>query len=350
MADAVSRRGRAIVMLRRRMPRSRRQVRIRGFTLTELAIVLAVLVPLVLFVLDVLGPMLAFQGGLDNRRQLSEVRQAFIAAYRDNPLSVDGEAGARFVLPGGVIDAVAPDPVSGRCASGPATLAPLARYLPQSASTAFRDGFAAPMCLLMTGRLTRRIAGIDTFYRVIAIVAPGQNGRLDTVGSCTTALSATGELMLCGDDEGVLVDGYNIAAELLQQTLVRMQRVATAYQSYFQSRAQSDPSRDASINYFASGGTPPERWDAGGPMPLSACAAPSPLLDAAGTGPAAILGLSNVDVTDLYGQVMQYDNCGNAVRNPQNATAAMQLPPYTAAIVTALPGGNLLRLNAVGSL
>jgi hypothetical protein len=202
----------------------------------------------------------------------------------------------------------------------------------------------------MTGRLARSIGGVDTFYRVIAIVAPGQNGRLDTIGNCTTGLSAAGELTLCGDDEGVLVDGFTVAADLLRQTLARMQLVATAYQAYFQSRALADPSRDASINYFASGGAPAERWDAGGQMPLSACGAPSPMLVPAGTGPAAVLGLSNVDVTDLYGQVMQYDNCSNEVRNPQNTDVARQLPPYTASIVTTLPGGNLLRVNAVGAL
>ncbi len=323
--------------------------RARGFTLTEMAIVLAVMIPLVLFVLDILGPMLAFQGGLDNRRQLAEVRQAFLAAYRDNPVLVDGEAGARFVLPGGTIDPVRPDGATGRCGSGPATLAPLARYLSQSASTAFRDGFAAPMCLLMTPRLMRTIGGVDTFYRIVAIVAPGANGRLDTAGNCATGLSDAGELTLCGDDEGVLVDGFNLAADLLRQTLARMQVVAAAYQTYFQTRAQADPSRDASINYFASGGTPAERWDLGGSMPLSACGAPSPLI-ASGTGPASILGLSVADVTDLYGQVMQYDNCSNLVRNPQNTDATQQVPPFTAAIVTTLPGGTVLRVSAVGTL
>lgn len=322
----------------------------RGFTLTELAIVLAVMVPLMLFVLDVLGPMLAFQGGLDNRRQLAEVRHAFIAAYRDNPVTVESEAGARFVLPGGTIEPVGADAATGRCTSGPATLAPLARYMPQSTATAFRDGFAAPMCILMTARLSRAIGGVDTFYRVVAIVAPGSNGRLDATAACATGLSNAGELTLCGDDEGLLVDGFNIAADLLRQTLARMQLAATAYQVYFQSRAQADPSRDASINYFASGGTPAERWDVGGPMPLSACSTPSPLLVAGGTGPATTLGLSNIDVTDHYGQVMQYDNCSNQVRNPQNADASRQLPPYTASIVTTLPGGTVLRVNAVGAL
>lgn len=328
--------------------------RLRGFTLTEIAIVLAVLIPLVLFVLDVLGPMLAFQGGLDNRRQLAEVRQAFIAAYRDNPVTVDDVADARFVLPGGTIAPVGPDPVTGRCTSGPATLAPLARYLAQSASTAFRDGFAAPMCLLMTERLSRSVSGVDTFYRVVAIVAPGSNGRLDVAGNCTTGLSAAGELTLCGDDEGVLVDGFNIASDLLRQTLARMQVVATAYQVYFQTRALADPARDVSINYFASGGAPADRWDSGGPMPLSDCSAPSPLVvgtgPTAGTAPIAVLGLSPVDVTDFYGQVLRYDNCSNQVRSPQNADLALQTPPYTASIVTALPGGALLRVNAVGAL
>jgi prepilin-type N-terminal cleavage/methylation domain-containing protein len=324
-------------------------LRARGFTLTEIAIVLAVLVPLVLFVLDVLGPMLAFQGGLDNRRQLADVRQAFVAAYRDNALSVDGDAGARFVLPEGTIEPVLPDAASGRCASAPATFAPLARHLTQSASTAFRDGFAAPMCVLITPRLARNVSGVDVFYRIIAIVAPGQNGRLDTVAGCSTGLSAAGELTLCGDDEGVLVDGLNIASELLRQTLARMQAVAGAYQAYFQMRAQGDAARDASINYFASGGTPAQRWDSSGAMPLSACTGESPLLAAGGSPPAAVLGLSPADVTDPFGQVIQYDNCSNAVRNPQNTDAALQSPPYTAAIVTRLPGGAQLRVTAVGT-
>ena len=321
-----------------------------GFTLTEMAIVLAVLIPLVLFVLDVLGPMLAFQGGLDNRRQLADVRQAFIAAYRDNPVSVDNEAGARFVLPAGPIDPVLPDATTGRCGATAATLAPVARYLTQSASTAFRDGFAAPICLLMTPRLTRAVSGVEVFYRIVAIVAPGPNGRLDTIGACTTGLSATGELTLCGDDEGVLVDGFNIAADLLRQTLARMQSIVTAYQTYFQTRAQSDPARDISINYFATGGAPAERWDTAGPMPLSACNAASPLVAVGGASPVNVLGLSPLDVTDFYGQVMQYDNCSNQVRNPQNADAALQTPPYTASIVTALPGGGVLRVTAIGAL
>jgi hypothetical protein len=165
-----------------------------------------------------------------------------------------------------------------------------------------------------------------------------------------TGLSAAGELTLCGDDEGVLVDGFNIASDLLRQTLARMQTVVTAYQTYFQVRALSDPARDISINYFAAGGSPAERWDTAGPMPLSACSAPSPLVAASGPNPVGALGLSPLDATDLYGQVMQYDNCSNQVRNPQNTDVALQNPPYTASVVTALPGGGVLRVNAVGAL
>ncbi len=319
-----------------------------GFTLTELAIVLAALVPLLLFVLDVLGPMLAFQGGIDTRQRLAEVRQAFAAAYRDRALSIEAETGARFVLPEGAIEPVLPDAVSGRCASTPQTLAPLARWLAQSASTAFRDGFAAPMCVLMTTRLARSVAGVEVVYRVVAIVAPGQNGRLERGPGCTSALSAEGELTLCGDDEGVRVDGLEIAAEQLRLTLSRMQQVASAYQAYFQTRAQADPARDVSINYFASGGTPAVRWDSAGAMPLTACTTASPLLVGSGAQPFAVLGLAPADVTDAWGQVLLYDNCSNGVRNPQNADTALQTPPYTASIVTTLPGGALLRVNAVG--
>jgi hypothetical protein len=204
--------------------------------------------------------------------------------------------------------------------------------------------------VFITARLAQAISGVEVPYHGVAIVSTGWNNRLDTVAGCgTTGLSAAGVLTVCGDDEGVLVDGLSIAADNVRQSSARMDKIAQAYQSYFQTRFESDPARDVSVDYFASSGTPVERWDGGGAMPSTGCSGAVPLIAATDTSPHTVLGLSNADVTDAYGQVIQLDNCSNSTRNPNNATIALQAPPYTALVQTTLPGGALLQVSVVGT-
>ena len=320
-----------------------------GFTLAEIAIALIVLSLLTVFVMDQVGPMLQFQAELATRGKLADLKQALQSAYRDNAASIDNDEQARLVLAAGTIDPAGGD-ARGRCSSSAATFAPIARYASQSTGAVFRDGGGAPLCVLITPRLTQIIAGVQVSYHSVAFVATGWNNRLDTVAGCgTTGLSAAGVLTVCGDDEGVLIDGLAIAAENFRQSSARMEKIAQAYQSYFQTRFESDPARDVSVDYFASSGTPAQRWDGGGAMPSTGCAGAVPLVAATGVSPHTVLGLSSTDVTDAYGQVIQLDNCSDRTRNPNNATAALQAPPYTALLQTTLPGGALLQLSVVGT-
>jgi hypothetical protein len=61
-----------------------------------------------------------------------------------------------------------------------------------------------------------------------------------------------------------------------------------------------------------------------------------------------VVGLVREDVTDGYGQIIQYDNCGAGIRSPSNADAAMQLPPFTTAVQSTMPDGTQLIATAVG--
>lgn len=319
-----------------------------GFTLTEVAIVLAVLMPLLLFALDVLGPVLAFQGGQDTRRRLDELRIAFEAAYREHAALVDAQPQALFRLPAGSVAPTAIDAASGRCASDATTFAPLARWLASSAAIAYRDGYGAPLCVYMTDRRVRASGGVDLHHRIVAIVSPGPDGRPGTSAGCRTGLDDDGRLVLCGDDEGVRVDGYAIAADHLARTLARMQLAADAYRGYYQARALADVARDIAVNYFATGAGPAGRWDAGGAIALAGCegAPPRPLSE----GIAGVLGLPPGDAADAWGGALRVDNCSDAVRSPLHPESARQLPPYTAAIVAVLPGAVELRVGVLGSL
>jgi hypothetical protein len=312
------------------------------------AIVLAVLMPLVLFTLDVLGPMLAFQAGQDTRRRLDELRLAFEAAYREHAAVVDGEAEAVFRLPSGTVRATAIDGASGRCLGDADTFLPLARWLASASSVAFRDGHGAPLCVFITPRRVQSVSGVDLHHRILAIVSPGPNGRPDAGAGCRTGLGEDGRLTLCGDDEGLRIDGQAIAADHLARTLARMQVAADAYRGHFQARALADAARDIAIDYFATASSPAGRWDVGGGIGLAGCdgVAPRALAD----GIAATLGLAPTDAVDAWGGALRIDNCSDAVRSPRHPDAVRQLPPYTAAIVATLPGPVELRVSVLGGL
>jgi len=303
--------------------------------------------PLVLFTLDLLGPMLAFQGEQDTRRRLEELRAAVESAYRAHADLVDAEAQAVLRLPAGTLVPTDIDPQSGRCRSDAATFAPLGRWLSASPAVAFRDGHGAPMCVFITERQVVAVGGVALHHHVVAIVSPGPDGRPDAQGNCRTGLAGDGRLVLCGDDEGVRVDGHAIATAHLERTLARMQLAADAYRGYFLARALADPSRDIAIDYFAAGEVPAGRWDSGGGLGLAGCEGlpVRPLAD----GPAETLGLALAQAFDAWGGALRIDNCSVAVRSPLHPEPARQLPPYTAAIVATLPGAVELRVSVLGS-
>lgn len=321
-----------------------------GFTLAELAIALVILSVLSVFVMDQLGPMFQYQARVSTRSKTDDLAQAFRLAYRTEVVAIENEASAHLRLSTGLIEPMGAD-VHGRCTANAAALAPLNRYLQNATGIAFRDGNGAPFCIFMTPGLTRDVGGVAHRYRVIAVVSTGWNNRIDADAGCAgTSLSNTGELTLCGDDEGVRIDTLPLMMDLVAESQKRLDRIARAYERHFQSRFEADPARDLSVDYFASG-TPADRWDGGNPIGTTGCAGAAPLVSTtAAISPHAALGLSTADVTDAFGQIIGFDNCSSAVRSPNNVNTNLQVPPYTAVIRSTLPGGGVLEAAAMSSL
>lgn len=325
----------------------------RGFTLLEILVALVLIGGLYAIVSDSFGPALAFRAEIETKEKQKDLRAAIFAAYKLNAVTVDAEPAAKldFGSGTGVMAPVLPDGTTKRCGSTATTFLPVARFSGSSAGVIYRDGYGNPMCLFITTRQSLTVSGSTIYYHSVAVVSPGRNGVIDA----TTALdNATGNLTLGGDDMGVLLDGRTMAQDRYQVTIESIRRAAEAYQAYFSVRYQTDPARSISVNYFACGNdttcppaTPNSQWDAGNGMPTT-CAGPIDMFRSTGISPHAVLGLSESDVTDGYGNRLKLDNCGAGVRNPSNADAAMRTPPYTAVISTTLPGGDTLSQTAVG--
>ncbi|MBU6460706.1 MAG: type II secretion system GspH family protein [Proteobacteria bacterium] len=319
---------------------------LRGFTLLELAVSMMIIALLTTVLGNTFMPWVHFRQAEENETRLRELAGTLSAAYDQSSLSVDGQAGARLDFLQGV---VMPSPAdgSGRCTSTAASFLPVAAFSSRSATTLYQDGYHQPFCVLVTPRLFQRVDGVQLDYHDVALVSAGANGHLDS-GRCHTYLdAATGQLFLCGDDTGIRVDGFALALAHFRLTVLRMNRIVRAMEDYFATRYEMDPSRDVAIDYFASTGPNPGRWDQGGTMPSSGCLAPLPLTGPDGANPQVLLGLSRTDVTDAYGQVMTVDNCSNAVRSPANTRPDRAVAPYTARIQTILPGGVILAETAV---
>ncbi|MCC7006332.1 MAG: hypothetical protein IT497_06790, partial [Ottowia sp.] len=239
---------------------------------------------------------------------------------------------------------------SGRCSPADAALTPIARYATTSSSLLIKDGYKAPLCIFISPRLQRTFHGTSIAYHAIAIVAPAANGRVDTSNTCgTSGLDSTGNLTLCGDDRGILVDGFQIQVAALQKTQQRISHLVSAYQAYFSARFLADGGQDISIDYFANAGTPPHLWDrvnAGGNVPSSST-------HAGCTGftsiPNGFLGFGEHDLLDGYGRPLQFDNCSPAVRSPANPVVAMRTAPFTARVSATLPNGERFTQTATST-
>jgi prepilin-type N-terminal cleavage/methylation domain-containing protein len=307
----------------------------RGFSALE--IIVAVVIVGMLSV-ALLGSYTAWvdQSSKDETRlRLRLLKNAFTEGYRRELLTVSAAGGPPAVTFGGVAM------TSGADASA-ALLAPLQPYGSLSAGVLARDGFGRPMRIFVSNELNQVVAGTTLFYRIIALVAPGRNGVVNSVWD-----PATGTLTLAADDAAEIVNGYAAVREVYDDTTERLGRLAATYQNYFLTRYLANPARTISTNYFANtdpaGGASPN-WDTTGGVASSrgiAVVATAVNLDAA-------LGLAPADVNTAFGQPILVDNSSDAVNQPNNTTATRQLPPYTARVIAPLPGGAQLIRTVAG--
>ena len=315
----------------------------KGFSLPELMIAIALSALFMTTISEALTPALAFFGKQDTAAKLADLRLALESAYKEDSRLVDTASGAVLTVAGGTISPVLPN-ATGRCTTAATTFTPIARYLPSSADVSAVDGFGQGMCVYITTRQSWTVNALTYPYHTIAVVSPGSDGAVDA----TTALSATGVLTLGGDDKGVVIDGRKLVGDLVAKAMGQIDRVSVALASYFVTRYQSNASRDMGVNYFARtdrAGSSTAEFDSTGSMPSTGGAAVAITNNAAHT----VLGFSVTDVTDPWGGTLLFDNSSDAVRNPQNSTASMRSPGYTARISTALPNGAVLERTVVGA-
>jgi len=310
-----------------------------GFTLIEITVAIGILSVLAFGVIGTFMPLLQAKTEYATNERLAKVALALTSAYRVNARTVDTSALRELRLSPTVAVANATTATNG---ATQAALAVLASYGQVSPSDLERDEYAAFFNYFVSNRLTAAMpGGYNILYRKIAIVSPGYNGVLD---AGTTMDAATGNLTLAGDDLGVVVDGFQIQKDLSDRTVASVNKIVTAYQNYFTNRYLANPTRDVSINYFANSGAPASRWDTTGLAANSGGA----FTNATTLNFASALGLSPNDMLDAYGAPIQVDNSSDASRNPNNATLAMQLPPYSALVRAQLMGGQTYQLSAIG--
>jgi prepilin-type N-terminal cleavage/methylation domain-containing protein len=335
------------------MAKHRRQA---GFTLVEILITLALVTMLSVVALNVLAPWLTFKQSLDTDRKLQDMRQALQTAYAANAMAIEENPG-RVLLGLNHDVAVAGSACGG--ADGDANLAalgtaPLSTYLTEAGRVATRDGTANPLCFFISPQLTRDVEGVRIYFHMLAVVSTGQNGTLD-VG--TTFDAATGQLTFAdgSDDRGVVVNGFAVQYAKYRDTLERMNRLASLYESYFTTRFLNTADRDVSRNYFYSNGS---GGDTGGSIPATGG------WTSAQSVFGSVLGVSPADAASSYEATPTANNSIEVGNNQESVTAngftttvrspatlgTGSTPPYTALLRARIPGaGNYLVRAVVGN-
>lgn len=314
--------------------------RLRGFTLVELTVATLIIAVLSFSFLGGYSFLARTNSQLATRDRMERLRIAFTAAYRNNARVIEASASRDVSFAAGISIADGSDASNAATA---AALAKVAGYGQLSPIEAQVDEFQGLFRFLVSSRLTTTLpGGFAVYYRKIAIVSPGYDARVD---AGTTMDAATGAVTVAGDDAAVVVDGFQIQRELAEQTVQRVDRIAKAYERYFTNRYLANLSRDVSIDYFAASGATPTRWDAGG----LAAGSGGIFADALTLNLAQALGVASVDLQDAYGTSIQVDNSSNQTRNPENSTAAMSIPPYSALVRASLAAGQTYTRSALGS-
>jgi prepilin-type N-terminal cleavage/methylation domain-containing protein len=308
-----------------------------GFTALEMMVSIALLGIFVYVTAPMLMSTLNSANKLETDHRIKDVQETLRAAYRINAFEIDSEPSNQLTVGG------QPVLLSGAIATS-TTLAWAEKYAASSTTLVYKDGYGRPWMFYVSNRLSNVVNGTTLYSHKIAIVSEGRNGRFD---DGTSFDPTTGLLTLKGDDVGAVVDGFEVQSALFDLTKRRIDTLASAYQSYFLTRFQSNESRNLTVNYFAKGtrgSADSTVFDTTGSVPTSggADAAAADIL-----GPT--LGLSAEAYQDAYGQSILIDNSSDSVRTPDNSNAGMQAPPYSVVLKTTLPGSVVATQAIIGT-
>lgn len=292
-----------------------------GFTLIEVLVAMALVTLISLVVLGALGPWMGLKQSIDTERKLQDIKQGLASHYEMNAMAIELQPGGTFGL---FVSSTTEG--EGSCVSQEAAFQKVSSRFSESAQQLFRDGYANPWCVLVSGALSENRDGVVLWYRNIAMVSSGRDGKLDA----ETKLDAAGNLVTGGDDTGVIISGFDIQRQKLKETMRRMNRIASMYETYFTTRFLAYPDRDITRYYFSS------QYDVTGTVGstggnwVNTAVALAPI------------GVSNMDAVSAW-ELSNDIQTGNAnesvgstaVRSPQ--TSGTGTLPYTALLRARVP-------------
>lgn len=309
-----------------------------GFSLIEILVAISLMAIMTVAVTPQLKYLINFQAAADTQNRLSELQSGFSTAYLANMTQIEADANAEINFGPAGIMSPATVAFGARCSAVVANFIPWSQYTGHAAGSLVNDGYGAPLCILINPQSAVLLNGISLYYHTVAFISTGPNNVLDN----GTALDALGNLTLAGDDAGVLFDGRAFSVAKYNLTADKMKVVAQALEQYYVARYQSDPSRSSSIDYWSNGTNSPDptRWDSANPGNLINYTTSASPVYITGTAPdlSAALSLSKDDVTDGYGNIINFENASQNVRSPDNGNGNLAIPPYTALLSTILPG------------
>jgi prepilin-type N-terminal cleavage/methylation domain-containing protein len=295
-----------------------------GFTLIETLVALAVITAISMVVLGALAPWVGFKQSVDTERKLQDLKQGFIAYYDSNAMAIEAQGNGNF----GPFVRSTPD-ANGSCADQADAFAQISGSFSESPQQLAKDGYANPWCVLISDALSQSRDGVKLWYRNIAFVSTGRDGKLDA----GTRIDALGNLVTGGDDSAMVLPGYDLEYAKLKETQRRMSRVASMYETYFTTRFLAYPDRDITRYYFANGGA---GYDTSGAVASTGGNWSAVATALAGIGVAAVDAVTpweqfnNIEVGNFSESVN-----GVTVRSPQTSgTGAL---PYTALLRARLP-------------
>lgn len=222
----------------------------RGLTLIEVLISIALMSTISLVVIGALSPWLAMKSKMDTERKLQDIRNGMTALYSDNAMAVDTLDGDKKFR-SFTVSTVSPPPPDDAtyvsCNAQTTAFQVNAAYFAEPPTQMSIDGYKNPWCIDVSDIRSTVESGTTLWYRNIAVISTGPDGRRDSTTTFTN-----GVLNLGGDDLGIVISGKEIQSKKLQDTLKRMTHIGQTYETYFTSRYLSNESRDIGLYYFSS--------------------------------------------------------------------------------------------------
>lgn len=237
----------------------------------------------------------------------------------------------------------------------------------------WHDGSQQGARIFISNVLNKQVNGVNLQYRNVAVVMPGNyntawpTNPAEGIGCpldrnlyvCSTFDPVTGQLTYSQEDGGsVLFSTLEQQKDMLSDLEAKVKRIVKAYEDFFTINYYNDVAKSFSIDYFANGGG---NWGVNAinqtvinantamPSTISTECVTANASTIANSGLQATLGLSTSDTVNPWGAPLCVDNASNNVRSPANASSPMQIAPFTARIVTALPGSQLYSKTVIGT-